>query len=1290
MIKKGKKKDQTFLGPVRNSRIEEMLFLSDKTFPVKNVLEPTLANDVIDLDQEKAPADLEGVDLTKGKCFLSIDEKKGIAVYQTAVDLLKKYWEHDKFPEFGETIEETHCIKTLSDSYEIRDGRVYVSPLWRVGQPEPGLNNYFYSNARLTSILKGMSQEDFDCIDKIFADYLEMGITEEVEVKDIYADAIYWPHFPVYQPNSPTTPTRPVMDGKAKCFGGKSINDKCFLPGPNLMCNLTQVLMRFRQYDVAFTGDISKMFLKILVPEKYRKYNRFIWVAKDKVTRRIFQFTGQLFGNNGSPTVSIWAVQKTATDHKDKYPRAAETVMESTVVDDHLDSCPTDGEVITILQSLLDIYGKIGLKLGKVSTNSKTVAEWLPEEFGKSGSLLDFERYYSTTEYAPGTIPKLPSMRTLGQVWDMVSDQFSYKTYVPDEIIKWTKVACLSQAHKLFDPLGFAIPIILESKLILRDVFIAHPEWKDELDPPELERWKKWLVNLPLMSELRFNRVLKPGLPETFDSVQLHVYADASKEAFAAVAYIRVEYNNGNDVYTNFVHAKSSLAPKKPVRTIPKLELMAIELAARLAIHCAEPLKIATKDIVLWSDSKTALQWLNMDINSLQVLCHNYCKKTVELVPLEQIKWVPGLQNPADVATRSHTVPELTERLDLWTLGASFLKSDKSHWPILQELEKTEEVLQEVKKEFKLFASSFVISKLEDSRKDFFQLKWFYTFDRIKRIFSYVVRFLRKTTERINLRRRGKIPLPLSRPPIVVVNVVKHMNIIPTRRDLVEAECRIIYIHQQTYFAKEINYISKRNGLQLSNKLAKLGPVLVPHQGEQLSPNAGKLKFLRLGGRVKYADHLQHGTRFPLVLFDDCDLTRKIIQHYHGKVLKHTGGIKCLTCELHRSYWIAGSLNSIKRVLRECEKCRKARPRPMTQKMAPLPNFRIPGANEKAVTPFQCTALDAAGPWVTSQLRGQKRTKRWLLIFRCTLYGAVHLEMLWKMDTDSFLMALDRFTSQHRIPERIICDNGTNFVGGCNELSKMWDEIDQTSVMLERLNIIWDFSPPEAPWFNGLSERMVGAAKNSLKTALPELLTDEVLETTFKSVQGMLNNRPIAYNGGDPKDLESLTPNHFLMSGNIASDLAPLVDTSPSMEKRFRFLVSLKDKFWRRFVHELVPILRATNKWRSEKPAIAVDDIVVVLDEEGNRLQNRFPLGRIISINFGKDGLPRRALVRMQKGDKSVALNRLSIVLPANKVNYCDESELHFQNVNDDKIRKNRRKKVTKKAVHLCFAEIGT
>jgi hypothetical protein len=39
------------------------------------------------------------------------------------------------------------------------------------------------------------------------------------------------------------------------------------------MCKLHQVLTRFWQYNVAFTGDISKMFLKIQQPEEFKKYS---------------------------------------------------------------------------------------------------------------------------------------------------------------------------------------------------------------------------------------------------------------------------------------------------------------------------------------------------------------------------------------------------------------------------------------------------------------------------------------------------------------------------------------------------------------------------------------------------------------------------------------------------------------------------------------------------------------------------------------------------------------------------------------------------------------------------------------------------------------------------------------------------------------------------------------------------------------------------------------------------------------------------------------------------------
>jgi hypothetical protein len=115
--------------------------------------------------------------------------------------------------------------------------------------------------------------------------------------------------------------------------------------------------------------------------------------------------------------------------------------------------------------------------------------------------------------------------------------------------------------------------------------------WLDDLTEEETVEWNQWLGNLPLMHLLKFPRVLKKGLPETFESIQLHVFADASKVAFAA-AYIRILYKDGL-VYTNFVMAKSKINPITPERTIPKLELMEVHTAVLLAEHVADPLKIS-------------------------------------------------------------------------------------------------------------------------------------------------------------------------------------------------------------------------------------------------------------------------------------------------------------------------------------------------------------------------------------------------------------------------------------------------------------------------------------------------------------------------------------------------------------------------------------------------------------------------------------------------------------------------------------------------------------------------
>jgi hypothetical protein len=260
----------------------------------------------------------------------------------------------------------------------------------------------------------------------------------------------------------------------------------------------------------------------------------------------------------------------------------------------------------------------------------------------------------------------------------------------------------LSQSAKVYDPLGHFSPVIVAAKLFIQRLWKRSAAWLDDLTEEETVEWNQWLENLPLMHLLKFPRVLKKGLPETFESIQLHVFADTSKVAFAAAAYIRMLYKDGS-VYTNFLMAKSKINPITPEQTIPKLELMRVHTAVLLAEHVADPLKISLEDIYIWTDSKTAIQWLRLPKGTLQVLAHNYCKKIKKgIYDLDHIKWVPGPENPADIPTRPKTVQEVIN-IPMWTSGPGFLHLEPSKWPSLPVLEKTTEVIEGMKKNFQVF-----------------------------------------------------------------------------------------------------------------------------------------------------------------------------------------------------------------------------------------------------------------------------------------------------------------------------------------------------------------------------------------------------------------------------------------------------------------------------------------------------------------------------------------------------------------------------------------------------------
>ena len=196
--------------------------------------------------------------------------------------------------------------------------------------------------------------------------------------------------------------------------------------------------------------------------------------------------------------------------------------------------------------------------------------------------------------------------------------------------------------------------------------------------------------------------------------------------------------------------------------------------------------------------------------------------------------------------------------------------------------------------------------------------------------------------------------------------------------------------------------------------------------------------------------------------------------------------------------------------------------------MAPLPTSRL----KPSLRAFVRSAFEFAGPFITVQGRGKRREKRYLCLFTCLATRAVHLEMAYGLDTDSFLNAFYRMASRRGLPEEMYSDNGTYFKGADAELKSLVRELDENKIYQSIANkgVTWHFNPPLAPHFCGVHKTMIKSAKKAIKVILGKADTnDEELTTAMIGAEGLINSRPLTYQSANPADDIPLTPNHFSM-----------------------------------------------------------------------------------------------------------------------------------------------------------------
>ncbi|XP_011503016.1 PREDICTED: uncharacterized protein LOC105366308 [Ceratosolen solmsi marchali] len=142
----------------------------------------------------------------------------------------------------------------------------------------------------------------------------------------------------------------------------------------------------------------------------------------------------------------------------------------------------------------------------------------------------------------------------------------------------------------------------------------------------------------------------------------------------AAVTYLVAHNSNGPS--TTLVCAKTKVAPLKRV-TIPKLELVAALLLAKLMQYVKRTIIIQTKAIYLWTDSHVTLAWLTTHASRWKDFVRNRVIQIQELTADAHCKHIPGTSNPAYSASR--TSNQLINH-PLWWTGPPCLHNPEL-WP---------------------------------------------------------------------------------------------------------------------------------------------------------------------------------------------------------------------------------------------------------------------------------------------------------------------------------------------------------------------------------------------------------------------------------------------------------------------------------------------------------------------------------------------------------------------------------------------------------------------------------
>lgn len=467
----------------------------------------------------------------------------------------------------------------------------------------------------------------------------------------------------------------------------------------------------------------------------------------------------------------------------------------------------------------------------------------------------------------------------LGLTWDL--DKDTLKCKVPHEKLgtfeNMTKRSVLSIIQQLFDPIGILSAATLLPKLWLQETWKMKLSW-DELFPDELcNKFRKWLNQISCLDNIEILRYA-----EISNNSELHVFVDACKTSYAACVFVRTDSALGTRIC--LLRAKSRVAPVKAI-SMPRLELLACCIGARLANSIRIALDLPDIKTTYWTDSMVALYWIK-NYGEWSVFVSNRVKEINKITPQGNWRHVPGTLNPADLISRGCLPKQLLD--SEWIKGPSWLSKSCETWPSTEIVCKKEDLDSERRK-----TKISCVNVTEES------VPWYLTkfsnYHSIIRLVAWILRFINNSRTSAENRQFHELSV----------------------LEIETAEKALIRLVQRTYFPT---------------------PDAVPIV-HTFKDNEGIIRVkTAITERNDYPSFVA-----PILLPSECLLTKRLIEYFHRKNCH--AGVQILLSIIREEYWILRARKSIRNVIKNCVRCQRYNAKAAISEPVALPADRVKDAN---------------------------------------------------------------------------------------------------------------------------------------------------------------------------------------------------------------------------------------------------------------------------------------------------------------------------------------------------------